>query len=1333
MTRSTGVRRLLAVLLCVTLIASCITVAGVAAVSGAARGFEGQTVGADLALSNPYGNTMQVSDAQAHEGSRSLLVHTGKSGGSNRPQLLMQGASGQDFKTQAGGEYQISFWYYVPGGQSTQADQLMLWVGTKGEDKTAFSAGSDSEAGSKKGHLLTLSDNNTGEITGGDKNQGLTLAVSQWDSWQYVQFTVRDEVTAAGGYLILGIAATSQSGKVYAGHEFYLDDITVSSPSAPGGDPWGSFEGQAAGTGLALSNTYGNTAQVSAAQAHGGSQSLLVHTGKSGGSNRPQLLLKDADGRDFKTQAGGEYQISFWYYVPDGQSTQADQLSLWIGTKGEEKTAFSAGSDGEAGSKKGHLLTLSDSNTGEITGDAKNQGLTLAVSQWDSWQHVQFTVRDEVTAGGGYLILGIAATSQAGKVYAGHEFYLDDITITTQSAPVDPRWGCFETAAAGTDLALANTYGNTMLVSTEQKHTGAQSLRVHTGQSGGSNRPQLLLRDADGNDFKTAAGKKYRIGFWYYVPGGQNATVDQLTLWVGTKGEEKTAFNAGSDSAAGSKKGHLLTLSGRNTGTVSGDAGNQGLTVTVSQRDSWQYVCFTAQDEVTTDGGYLILGAAATSQSGKVYAGLEFYLDDISIEAVPATTVGQGWSFENETAGANLSMNIHPMTVTDEQSYDGAQALQVVSADSSGNGRAQLIVRDENGTPVTVEAGKKYDIRFWYYIRPDDTAISGLNYWLAAADDSTPFDGSSYKKDDYKLAEPNIATAVKGQWTQAVCSIEAAYSGTLRLGISPSTNGNAAPFFLDAIRVTEAEPDGVAIPADPGATTLTFEKIPVGGGTKMLLRGGGAVDAAYNRTAGGSHALRLEKMTNAGVYRNQLVVMDPSTGKPFEMAVGKKYALTFYVYMPEDAVEEMKINYWLLSTNTLAAVEDKSAAEFDYSTASVPGATGEWMRLQSVIEVKNGKYLILGITDFGLAEGAAYYIDDMHIEERVDRGMSIDAQPGATMWDFETMPLGSGEQLQLRGIGSVDDAYNHTPGGSRSLKLQKLAQTGILRNQLVVMDQATGKPAELTIGKEYTISFWAYLPEETGDVLQLNFWLLTANELKTVDNKDAAEYDLQTSTQAIVSGEWERVEATIRVTNGKYLILGVTDLNYLPNGVYYYLDDIELRTPEYVTVRFDTNGSLETIADVEARIGAPLTMPTDPYRMGYEFTGWYRDKSCSADSLFDPEQNMTGKNGDVLTLYAGWKLFDESGQDSSPQETIRYETEYYEEWEPTQQELLEFGESSQWKPAGTVNRDQPDKNTDASDAAGIAPWLILLIIGGAVVVVGGGAVLALVLLKRKKV
>ena len=215
------------------------------------------------------------------------------------------------------------------------------------------------------------------------------------------------------------------------------------------------------------------------------------------------------------------------------------------------------------------------------------------------------------------------------------------------AATAGASWGSFDGGTVGDDLALSNANGNTMKVSDAQAHSSTQSLLVYTGKSGGSNRPQLLLKDADGNDFKTAAGKKYRIGFWYYVPGAQSATVDQLSLWVGTKGEDKTAFNAGSDSEAGSKKGHLLTLSGTSTGTVSGDAQNQGLTVSVSQRDSWQYVRFTVQDEVTADGGYLILGAAVTSQSGKVYTGLEFYLDDISIEAVPEAAGDQGWSFES--------------------------------------------------------------------------------------------------------------------------------------------------------------------------------------------------------------------------------------------------------------------------------------------------------------------------------------------------------------------------------------------------------------------------------------------------------------------------------------------------------------------------------------------------------------------------------------------------------------------------------------------------------------------------------------------------------------
>ena len=1109
MTRSTGVKRLLAVLLCAALIASCITVAGVAAVSGAARGFEGQTVGADLALSNPYKNTMQVSDAQAHDGSRSLLVHTGSSGGSSRPQLLMQGASGQDFKTQAGGEYQISFWYYVPAEQNVT--QLLCWFGAKnGNDKTAFSGWYDADPNSKKGHLLSAA------YSGTVKNDEL-LITPVAGQWTQVTLTVTDTVTTDGGYMIMGIAAAGEGNL-----DFYLDDITVKSLSAPGSESWGTFEGQKIGDDLALSNTYKNTMQVSDAQGHESDQSLLVHSAQNGGSSRPQLLLKDADGQDFKTQAGGKYQISFWYYVPEGQNVT--QLLCWFGAKnGNDKTAFSGWYDADPNSKKGHLLSAAYSGT------VKN----------------------------------------------------DELLIT----PVAGQW-------------------------------------------------------------------------------------TQVTL--------------------------------------------------------------TVTDTVTTDGGYMIMGIAAAGEGN-----LDFYLDDITVAAVQQPVGGEGWSFENETAGANLSMNSNPMTVTSEQACDGAQSLKVVSRDNRGNMRAQLLLKDADGNTIPVKAGQRVTVSFWYYIQPDDTAISnGLSYWIAAADETTPFDGT-YTKDAHKVVESTVnADLVKGTWTQLTCTGASKTDGFLRLGICPNSWGITTPIYLDSIVATVEDVGNITIPADPGATTLTFEKIPVGGAAGMLLRGSGAVDAAYNHTADGSRALRLEKVTNAGVYRNQLAVMDPSTGKPFEMTVGKKYILTFYVYIPENAVEGMKINYWLLSTDTLTAVDDKSAAEFDYGTGVVTDATGKWTQLQSIIEVKNGKHLILGITDFGLAEGAAFYIDDIHIEERVDRGITIDAQPGATQWDFETMPVGTGDQLQLRGVGMVDDSYNHTTGGSHSLKLQKLGQSGIERNQLVIMDQATGKPAELKMGQEYTFRFWAYLPEETADVVQLNFWLLTTNDLQAVNDKSKAEYDMGGFIFQVISGEWEQVETTITVTNGKYLVLGITDHNSLPTGAYYYLDDFEMITvePEYLTVHFDTNGSPDSIEDVVARIGAPLTMPSvDPYREGYEFTGWYRDKKCSANSLFDEKENIDGVNGGEITLYAGWKKFAENRQDSSPQETIRYETEYYEEWEPTQQELLEFGESSLVKPAGTVNRDQPDKNTDASDPTGIAPWLILLIIGGAVIVVGGGAVLALVLLKRKKV
>ena len=455
------------------------------------------------------------------------------------------------------------------------------------------------------------------------------------------------------------------------------------------------------------------------------------------------------------------------------------------------------------------------------------------------------------------------------------------------------------------------------------------------------------------------------------MPGTQSATVDQLSLWVGTKGEDKTAFNAGGDGETGSKKDHLLTLSGRNTGTISGDAGNQGLTVTVSQLNSWQYVRFTVQD------------AAATSQSGKAYEGLEFYLDDISIEAVPEAADDQGWSFESETAGTNFSMNGHPATVTDELSYDGAQALRVVSSDSSGNGRAQFLLRDANGTPVTVEAGQKYTVSFWYYIQPDNTAISGLNYWLAAADDSTAFNSSSYKKDEHKLAEPNIATAVKGQWTQETVSGLAAYSGTLRLGISPSTNGNAAPFYLDAI---------VAMAEDlPSYGFNSFERNSEGENLSMQKSAtlGATVTSEQHHT--GNYALKIVSNYNSGNDRTQLLVRDEQ-GQTVKLTAGQSYLVSFWYYVPADS-EIKQLNYWLASADesTVFSSAYPKNTYVVYEKSQVGANKGEWTRVSCVVsgdQAKTGT-LRLGITRNQAGTTVPFYIDDISVKnlnEALDYG-----------------------------------------------------------------------------------------------------------------------------------------------------------------------------------------------------------------------------------------------------------------------------------------------------------------------------------------------------------
>lgn len=75
---------------------------------------------------------------------------------------------------------------------------------------------------------------------------------------------------------------------------------------------------------------------------------------------------------------------------------------------------------------------------------------------------------------------------------------------------------------------------------------------------------------------------------------------------------------------------------------------------------------------------------------------------------------------------------------------------------------------------------------------------------------------------------------------------------------------------------------------------------------------------------------------------------------------------------------------------------------------------------------------------------------------------------------------------------------------------------------------------------------------------------------------------------------------------------------------------LDLRNPGF-TITFDSRGGSD-IAPQNQMYGELLTVPEDPTREGYEFTGWYIDYAC--DDAWDEAEDIIETD---ITLYAGWE------------------------------------------------------------------------------------------------
>ena len=75
---------------------------------------------------------------------------------------------------------------------------------------------------------------------------------------------------------------------------------------------------------------------------------------------------------------------------------------------------------------------------------------------------------------------------------------------------------------------------------------------------------------------------------------------------------------------------------------------------------------------------------------------------------------------------------------------------------------------------------------------------------------------------------------------------------------------------------------------------------------------------------------------------------------------------------------------------------------------------------------------------------------------------------------------------------------------------------------------------------------------------------------------------------------------------------------------------LELRNPGF-TITFDSRGGTDVPAQNQM-YGESLTVPQEPTREGYAFTGWYIDTACQEPWI----QDIHTIGGD-FTLYAGWE------------------------------------------------------------------------------------------------
>ena len=747
--------------------------------------------------------------------------------------------------------------------------------------------------------------------------------------------------------------------------------------------------------------------------------------------------------------------------------------------------------------------------------------------------------------------------------------------------------------------------------------------------------------------------------------------------------------------------------------------------------------------------------------------GATVYMDDISVGHY-ASDMSKVQTYEEVTVGtsansARLDGTLHGYfgnTVVSGKGYDGSdRSLQIrMQSDVEGDISRAVLFVDKRDVKAAIGGG--YIVTFHAMTETDTT----LTFALGSSGTADLSDRQEYAQ----AVESGATTTVElkaGKW-QGVSVYVGELQGkspdlypepyiTLGAWFDGAATDNTKDVYVDDVSLR-----AYTQPVPAAKDVLCFEDTEAFGYGKQLnmsAHGSMEVGMDISRTIGSYYSLKVTTegtQATGGGTRPQFNLMK-ANGDPVRVDAGSTYRLTFWVRVREGA-SNSTLRFWVTATDSETAYTSGSEkdAEVVYENAAYSGSTTKWQQVTLMLEdLPRSGYLRLGICG-ATAERTEFYLDELRVIERKEFTLTGEE----TVQDYENYNIEDNDFIR-HGVGAVSDELNHTEGGGNSLRLEGITWSGFNRNQMILIDPATHQPYEFEKDTYYNLSFWLNCPTGQVDAFGLNAWLWgtdDVNESFTTsaeknDKNDTFEYDGSWTPVSnggdYLSGEWNHYSLTFKATNGKYMLMGLTNGDYNYGGYVYYIDDIEITVPELATIVYDPNGgAFEDSLPLNDKgqfieqgfVGLKAVGPgLDPFRIGKDFKGWSTDKEGkNVFSLLDNDIPSAS-----VTLYAIWGDFSETiydkidKTDKDEKDEVQYKTEirYEKVWTGNAQiPTLDCTDNLTLKDADPIP-DSPDADRPVNGYDGALPaWLIIVIIVAAVVIVGGGAVLALLLLKNKK-